>query len=241
MALAMLTAVVWGYRMRPMDKPCRSIQYIIEDRQSRLYVTERELDQLLRTSDIHPVGRSMDPGVLHRMEQTIVQHPMIRTAECYVTPRAEVKVRVTQRVPLLKVTKPGEEYYIDTDRKVMPARNSVKDSVLVATGAVGIQIATKQLGDFAEWLQDQPYWRRRIDHVAVQSPQMIYLYLRKAAKEESHASRLVLGSMREYASKLQKMRTFLENSADPIKDKQYIEYDLRYHGQVIGRSDVIIR
>lgn len=231
----MVGAVLWGYAMRPTDHPCRSITYIIEDRDERLYLTEQELDQILRTSGLHPVDKPLDRGVLYRIEQTINHHPMVRTAECYTTPLNDVRVRITQRIPLVRVVNPGDSYFIDTDRKVMPSRAAIKDSVLMVTGAVGVQMVTKQLADVALWLQDEPYWQRRIDHVTVQSPKMIYLYLRNGAAQEAHARRIALGTLNGYERKMKKMRTFLENSEEAIRDKQYIEYDLRFKGQVIGR------
>ncbi len=232
----MVSAVVWGFFMRPTNTPCSSIQYIIEDRDERLYVTESELDQLLRTADIHPVGKPLDRGVLQRIENAVARHPMVRTAECFSTPRNDVRVRLTQRVPLLRVVNPGDTYLIDADRKVMPSRAAVKDSVLVVTGTVGVQTASKQMADFAFWLREHTYWQRRIDHVSVQSPLMVTLYLRTEAAQEAHAKRLVMGTMTDFGQKLKKMRTFLENSGDAIREKQYTEYDLRYKGQIIGRN-----
>ena len=229
-ASMMVGAVLWGMAMRPSDAPCKAITYIIEDKDERLYVTEGELTQVLITENIYPVGRAIDRGLLHRIESAMRRHPMIRTAECYTTPRHEVRVRVTQRVPLLRVYKPGDAFIIDTDRKVMPVRASIQDSVLVATGAVGVQIASGDLADFAQWLQRNTYWQARIDHVYVQSPQKIYLYLKGTP------TRVVLGTMTGYERKLAKLRTFMENSPEQVKAKQYTELDLRYKGQVIGRK-----
>ena len=229
-AAILVTAVVLGYRMRPEAMPCRALTYIIEDRNERLYLTESELTQILQAENIYPVGHVLDRGMIHRIEKTVARHPMVRTAECYTTPRSEVRVRLTQRVPLLKVQMPGNTYFIDTDRKAMQVRNAVKDSVMLVTGAVGAQFAAHQLADFALWLQDNAYWRTRIHHVYVQSPQMIYLYLKG-----EDAPRVVLGSMRRYEQKLAKLRTFFEDGAEAIQDKHYTELDIRFRGQVIGR------
>ena len=233
----MVGAVMWGFHMRPMDRPCAAIEFVIEDREDRLYLSERELDQVLRNADLHPVGKTLNPGVLHRIEQTIRRHPMVRTAESYVTPRAVVRIIITQRIPLLKVVKTDELFYIEPDRQYMPSRETIKDKVLIAKGAVGRQMATGQLSDFALWMQDQPYWQKRTNYVWVQSPQMTYIYLRPEAAQEAHAPRLVLGPMKEYERKLGKMQTFLDHSAEPIQNKQYTEYDLRFRGQVIGRNE----
>ena len=226
-AALLVTAVAMGVRMRPLEVSCSKLTYIIEDRKDRLYLTESELDQMLLAEKIYPVGRTLDRGVLHHIEQTVKQHPMVRTAQCYMTPRGEVRVRLTQRVPLLLVSMPGDSYFVDTDRKVMPVRVLVKDEVLRVTGAVGVQMACKSLGDFAEWLQDNNYWKQRIRYVQVKNQQMVYVYLGN--------ERVVLGSMNRYEQKLAKLRTFLENGADAIQDKHYYEWDVRFKGQVIGR------
>lgn len=227
-ALLLIAAVVCGVMMKPSEAPCRSLTYIIEDREDRLYLTENELNQLLTDEALYPVGKSVSSLSLHRIESTIRRHPMVRTAECYLTPRMEVKIRLTQRIPLLRVQTPGETYFIDTDRRVMPVRTYVKDSVLVVTGAVGVQMASGAVAEFAEWLQDSRYWQPRVHHVYVQNPRMVYVYLKGQP-------RAVLGTMAEYESKLNKLRVFLEKGQEAIEDKHYTEYDLRFKGQVIGR------
>ena len=55
-AAILIAATVSGYLMRPSDAPCASLRYIIEDRQERMYLSEEELDQLLRTEHLYPVG-----------------------------------------------------------------------------------------------------------------------------------------------------------------------------------------
>ena len=234
-AALLVAATVWGVVNRPADQPCVSLSFIIKDRADRLYVTENELTQLLRAEELYPVGRKVDVGTLHRIELAVLHHPMVRTAQCYLTPRNEVRVQLTQRVPLLRVVKADETYFIDTDRRVMPVRAAVQDKVLTVTGTVGTRIASTQLADFALWLQDMPYWQQHTRYLQVQSPQMIYLYLNKDAGLDVKGERIVLGSMRNFERKLKKMHTFFDNSADILKEKNYVEYDARYKGQVIGR------
>ena len=234
MAALLIAAVVWGYRMKPKTDSCVSLTYIIKDNAERMYLTESELNQLLRSEDLYPVGRPLNAVSLQRIENTIKHHPMVRTAECYLTARNEMKIRLTQRVPLVRVQAPMDHYLIDTDRRVMQARALVKDSVLVVTGNVGPQMAATQMADFAEWLQDNTYWRKRIHHLHVLSPQRVLVYL-KDTNGKVQEERVLLGPMRGYEAKLAKLRTFLENSAEATKDKHYYELDVRFKGQVIGR------
>ena len=234
MASLLIAAMIWGYMMKPSETPCASLQYIIEDRAERLYLSESELNQSLRAEGIYPVGRAMDIISLQRIENTIKHHPMVRTAECYLTPRNDMKIRLTQRVPLVRVQAPLDTYFIDTDRRVMQARISVRDSVLLVTGNVGPQMAATQMADFAIWLQENSYWRTKIHHLYVQSPQKVYIYL-KDGHGKIRQEKVVLGSMRGYEQKLKKLRTFLDNSYEATKDKNYYELDIRFKGQVIGR------
>ncbi|MBR6304198.1 MAG: hypothetical protein IKR37_01045 [Paludibacteraceae bacterium] len=226
----MIAAVVWGYMSRPTDNPCAGVEYAIEDRAERLYLTENELSSLLEKQDLYPVGRKLSAVALHRIENAILRHPMVRTAECYLTPKHIVRIRLTQRVPLLRVQTPLDTYLIDSDRKVMQARSSVRDEVPLVTGNVGVQMASGPMADFAEWLQKESYWQERIRHLYVQNPVMVYIYMRNP-----NQPRVVMGSMRDYERKLKKLRTFYQNIPAEVKEKNYTELDVRFRGQVIGR------
>ena len=230
--LALLVgAVWWGYVMTPSSEVCVSLSFDIEDGDERVYVTPAELTALLKSEDIYPVGRPIDRVSLQRIENAVRHHPMVRTAECFATPRCQVYVRLTQRVPLVRVQTAAETYLIDTDHRQMQARAAVKDSVLLVTGAIGEQTAATQMAQFAEWLQDNRYWRERIHHIHMRTPRMAILCL-----EGSNQPRVVLGTMNGYEHKLRKLRTFLDNSGDMLKDKNYTELDIRFRGQVIGRK-----
>jgi len=220
-----------GYKMTPTAEPCASLRYIIDDAEARMYLTEGELNAMLRAEGLYPVGQTLNMVSLHRIERTIRNHPMVRTAECYLTPRSEVRIRLTQRVPLMRVQTPHEHYIIDTDRRVMQARAVVRDSVPVVTGTIGPQMAATSLADYAAWVQNDRYWCKRVHHLYVQSPFIIYAYLRGEGKP-----RVVIGSIHGYERKFSKLRTFLENGAEETAGKQYRELDLRFKGQVVGRK-----
>ncbi len=223
-------AIAWGYRRAGEPEACRSITYILADGDERVYVFRNELEGMLHSLDIHPVGRRVDQLSLQRIENTVRQHPMVRTAECYITPWHDVRVVITQRVPLLRVQNADGTYLIDTDRRLMQARPAVKDSVLRVTGQVEMTMAAGQLADFAFWLRDNRYWRPRIDHVHIRSAEMAVVLLRD--KRQPH---VLIGRMDDYEKKLHKLQLFLDKGREATRDKQYTELDLRYAGQVVAR------
>ena len=231
LTMAFLCAAVWfGETMLPKDKPCKAVNYIIADSDERAYVTPAELNRTLQDAGLFPLGQPENTIPMQQIEWTIKNHPMVRTAECYLTPRNEMMIRLTQRVPLLKVQNPGDVYFVDTDRKVMEARAVVTDTVLLVTGAVGVQTARNQLAQFAKWLQKDDYWSQRVNHVYLQTPQMAYIYLKG-----EHHPRITLGTINDYESKLHKAKMFLDQGAELTQGKQYTELDVRFKGQIIGR------
>ena len=209
---------------------CPSLTYKFQDADERMYVSESELDSLLRREEVYPVGKHIDRLAIHRIEGVIDRHPMIERAECFTTPMYEVKVNIRQRTPLLEVRTPIERYYIDTHHMIMPWREEIKDDVLLVTGAVGPQAASSQLAEMAEWLQENDYWRERIHHIHMRTPMMAVL-----DPDDKSQPQVVIGTLYDFPRKLNKLRIFRENSAEATQDKHYRELDIRFKGQVIAR------
>lgn len=229
--IVMTVALSWGRKQTPRSTPCSAIEYDFRDGQQRKYVEESELDRLLDKEHIYPVEQPISSVALQCMEETLKQHPMIRTAECFLTPRQVVRVQLTQRVPLLRVQLPDEVYFIDTDRKKMESRPSITDKVLTVRGEVCEALAATSLADFAQWVQTSDYWSNRIAYVEMKTPQMMYLHLTGI-----HQPRVIMGSIDGFQAKLSKLHTFFEHGEEATQNKQYTELDLRFHDQVIGRK-----
>ena len=91
-------------------------------------------------------------------------------------------------------------------------------------------MAREELADFAEWLQDNRYWNRRIRAVRVVDQKHIYLV------QQQGEPVILIGEMQGYERRLRKLRTFMEKGWPGLPDKpQYKELDIRFKDQVIGR------
>lgn len=229
-AIILLVAFIWGKRQTPLSVPCVAIEYDIQDSAKRMYLESGELNLLLESKALYPVDKPLSSMSLYKMEQAINHHPMVRHAECFLTPRNIVKVELTQRAPILRVITDEETWLVDSQRQKMEAREAVTDSVPVVKGTVNDTLACTDLADYAQWLRTDSYWWSRVGHLDVHNPQWIYLYLKDTTQP-----RILLGSMENYRSKFAKLRTFLEDGSDAVQGKQYTELDLRFKDQVIGR------
>ena len=226
--VALLALAVGTSRGKDREERCKELVCKIVDKDERLYVSEQELFTLLKQHNAYPVGEYLHRINLQHMENIIRQHPMVRTAECYTAEDGTARIRVTQRVPLLKVVTADEAYYIDTDRRKMPLRSSIHDTVPVAMGKVGFEMASTVLADFAEWVQEDDYWRARIEAIDVRLPKQVCI------KQNGKQEDLMIGDLMGYEGKLEKAATFYRHTAN-IERPRYRTLDLRYRGQVVAR------
>lgn len=226
----LLCGVCVGRVCKP-DTVCTVLKYDISDFDKRLYLSEDELSSMLRAQNAYPVGKSLSHISTQRIEDVVRSNPMVRTAECFVNPKGELCISLTQRNPLLKVITADDSYIIDTDRKRMPVRAAINDPVLVVIGRVGERMASADIADFAEWLYANSYWQQRIKYMEVRTTHYVRLL-----PVDPQAEIIVLGDLENYAGKLHKLKIYYENSTQEVRDKQYKELDLRFKGQIVGRK-----
>ena len=214
---------------QPTDAVCQRLEILLCDSAQHQFVSVDELQRTLQRRALLPVGKRWDEVSCQEIEQCLLQHDMIRTAECYKTSTGDVCVRLTQRVPMLYVTTAEGSYYVDTDRRVMPVRSSIEVSVPIFKGNVSQRAATEEYFDFVCWLQDDSYWSQRITQVHVRNPKQHVL------KQRHVEGDILLGDLQGYEQKMERLRKLYVKGFDKIGYKSYKEYDLRYQGQVVGR------
>ena len=226
---AMLTMAIWASH-RPVETPCAWLKVEIIDSLDRRYVSSNELRQLLYREGLSPVGKQMREVSCQAIEDCLLQHDMIRSAECFKSARSGVRVRVTQRVPTLQVKSGEGNYYVDSDRKIMPVRTSIEVDVPLFKGAVGKRAATEEYYDFAQWLVANRYWQSRIKHVQVHNAKHLVL------AQHNGQGDIILGDLSGYEKKMNRLHKLYSRGLDQIEHPYYREYDLRYDGQVVGRK-----
>lgn len=225
---AVLAGGIWCSRQADMSL-CTQVDIVVEDSVSRQYVDAMELEGYLKARGCYALTKAMSEVDCHMIEQALLKHEMIRTASCYKTPFGAVRIRVTQRVPVLCVKTAEGNYLVDADRRVMPYRSGMKLDVPVFTGAISKCAATEEYYDFVLWLQDNSYWGERIRDVYVRTPKMVVL------SQKDYSAKIVLGKLEGYEDKLARLRSLYKKGFDVLGYPECRELDLRYAGQVVRR------
>ena len=225
---AVLVGGIWCSRQADMSL-CTQVDIVVEDSVSRQYVDAMELEGYLKARGYYALTKAMSEVDCHMIELLLLKHEMIRTASCYKTPFGAVRIRVTQRVPVLCVKTAEGNYLVDADRRVMPYRSGMKLDVPVFTGAISKCAATEEYYDFVLWLQDNSYWGERIRDVYVRNPKLVVL------SQKDYSAKIVLGKLDGYEDKLARLRSLYKKGFDVLGYPECRELDLRYAGQVVRR------
>lgn len=226
---AMSVAALWASHVSS-DTVCQKVEIVLRDSAAHQFVTTAELLRTLQQAGLSPLGTKMDQISCQAIEDRMLQHDMVRTAQCYKSPAGTVFVEITQRVPMLYVQTADGNYYVDTDRRVMPVRSTIHVQVPVLKGAVSQRAATEEYYDFVQWLNSDRYWQERITQIHVRNPKHIVLTQREVA------GTIVLGELKDYQEKMARLRKLYVKGFDEIGYTSYKEYDLRFAGQVVGRK-----
>ena len=107
---AMSVAAFWASH-RPDPSPCAWFRVEITDSLDRRFVESDELHRMLQREGLLPRGQSMEEFSCQAIEDCLMKHDMVRTAECFKLVNGGVCVRVTQRVPALYVVSNEGAYY----------------------------------------------------------------------------------------------------------------------------------
>ena len=225
---AVLAGGIWCSCQADMSL-CTQVDIVVEDSVSRQYVDAMELEGYLKARGCYALTKAMSEVDCHMIEQALLKHEMIRTASCYKTPFGAVRIRVTQRVPVLCVKTAEGNYLVDADRRVMPYLSGMKLDVPVFTGAISKCAATEEYYDFVLWLQDNSYWGERIRDVYVRNPKLVVL------SQKDYSAKIVLGKLDGYEDKLARLRSLYKKGFDVLGYPECRELDLRYAGQVVRR------
>ena len=220
---------LWSSR-RTNKELCPGMEITITDLNERQYVTEQDLAKMLQQKGLYPVGKTVATISTEDIERAVISHPMVRQAECYKTQAGTVCIRLTQRIPVLRVVSGDDSYFVDIDRTRMPIQESVTTPVLLMEGNIGERMARNELADLAIWIKDNPYWIEKIASVYVVNPKMVYLI------QKPDGTHLILGEVSGFRRKLGKLRTLYDKGFEQIGWRTYKEIDLRYTGQVVGRN-----
>jgi len=217
---------LWYFSGREKANVCKNLEIVLADSSNIQLISQKDVAQILEESDLNPLGKTIKFINTESIEDALHKNPMIKVAECYKTPTGTVTVRIEQRCPKFRVVGFGS-YYIDIDRKPMPVSPNYAAYVPVVSGRVTVSMATGKMFDFITYIVDNPFWNAQIEQVYVRDDLKIELVPRVSD------AIIVLGTLDNYQSKLEKLYKLYQKGFNVIGWNKYKVIDLQYKDQIV--------
>ena len=205
---------------------CNGVRVEVMDKLEK-YIEEKEVISMLDKAKINPVGASFSAIDMEAIENTLKENRLIKRAECYKTVNGEVRIKVFQRTPVLRVIANKGNYYVDNEGEIMPVPNNFSAYVPIATGFIEEEFAKKQLYEFTLFLQKDKFWNAQIEQIYVNPKQDIELIPRVGNHQ------IILGKIEDYQENLAKLKLFYEKGLNKVGWNKYSKINLKYKNQVV--------
>lgn len=194
-------------------------------------ITMREITDILNAGDLHPVGVSLQNLRTESIEKLLLKHPVIRAVECYHIPNTnQVQLEIELREPKLIVSG-RENYYVDTERNIMPMSPYTTAYLPIVTGLVTHTMAKTKMYDFVDYIEKNPFWNAQIEQIHIRSDMKIELVPRLGN------AIILLGKLENYEVKLNRLFRLYQRGFNVLGWNKYKMLDLEYDGQIVATID----
>ena len=206
---------------------CQNLIVVIKDSTDRQFLTKDNIVTILKTSQLYPVNKPLSGINTHAIEEKIAESELVSNVTVYKTPSGNIKIEITQKMPILRIFSARESYYVDESGNTMPADYLYATYLPVANGNIEKSFATTELYKFALFLQKNEFWNNQVEQIYVNTNKEVELIPRIG----DH--RIILGSFDDFEEKMNNLRLFYEQAIPKIGWGKYEVINLKYKNQIV--------
>lgn len=192
------------------------------------FITIDAVNKLLIQKEAKVTSIVKETLVLNEMEQRLLDNPMIRNAEVFVTVDGILGARIEQRNPIARVAA-SPDYYLDEDGETMPLSNVYTARVPLVTGFSRTNF--KEIVPLILEVEKDEFMKRCVVGLHVERDGSVILRLRK------HELDVNFGQPTHIARKFQNFKAFYKKTKDDNLINSYTSVDLEFGNQVVATKN----
>lgn len=225
---------------------CTKVNITVADTISNGFLNTADIKNRLIEAKVYPEGQVLNEINCRKIEDQLRQMAFVKTADCYKTISGEVNITITQLMPVVRIlAENGEDYYIDDKDCIMQLTNTESSSdIIIATGNIDRDYATKILSPFARALTTNDLYRNLFEQINITSKKGVELVPRlgnhvvylgklpettKADKQEELINEFV-------QNKLTRLVTFYKYGLSVAGWNKYDYINLEFSNQIICKK-----
>ncbi|NLZ95160.1 MAG: hypothetical protein GX921_04955 [Bacteroidales bacterium] len=226
--LGYLVFAAFYFKDNTQEKVCENFKVLVKDSIDKQFIQTKDIEQLLKKAELHPVGKPLAEINTMEMEEAISTNKLVKTVEVYTTHNGSIVARIYQRNPVMRIISHQDgSYYIDSERERMPTSLNYTVYLPLATGYITEEFAKKELYDFVIYISDNPSWDAWIEQIVIDRSDKVQIVPRAGD------FRVTLGSLDDYKGKLDKLKLFIDKGLSTVGWNRYSEINLEYDSQVV--------
>ena len=206
---------------------CQNLIVVIKDSTNRQFLTTDNIVTMLKSAQLYPVNKPVNSINTHTIEEKIAESELVSSVTAYKTPSGNIKIEITQKMPILRIFNARESYYVDESGRTMPADYLYATYLPIASGNIEKSLATAELYKFALFLQKNEFWNNQIEQIYVNANTEVELIPRIG----DH--RIILGSFEDFEEKMNNLRLFYEQAIPKIGWDKYEVINIKYKNQIV--------
>ncbi len=226
----MATLFLFMHKKGRSPRYCTKVEIEISDSEEKHFVRDKELISYLKRKKLYPLKKKAQEINTDDIEQILLEHRLIETAEVAQTLSGGIKIVISQKMPILRIFSSEGSYYVDKSGDVMPLISEQAIYVPVASGNIKKTFAMTGLYEFALFLQGHDFWNNQIAQIYVRTEKDIELIPRIGSHN------IILGSLDDYEKKLEHLRLFYDQVIPKMGWGKYSVINLKYKNQIVCKK-----
>ncbi|HPF10992.1 MAG TPA: cell division protein FtsQ/DivIB [Flavobacteriaceae bacterium] len=189
------------------------------------FITISAVNKLLIQNNDSVTSIPKETLVLNEMESRLLQNPMVRDAQVFVTIDGRLGAKIEQRNPIARVAT-SAHFYIDEDGKKMPLSSVYSARVPLITGSSGNNF--EELMPLLHAVRKDVFMNEMVTGLEEQNDGRVLLFLRK------QDFKVLFGKPENMAKKFQNFKAFFQKATKENKLTNYRLVNLEFGNQVVA-------
>ena len=206
---------------------CNKVSIVVVDTLERHFISERDVTVMLKNAGLYPQGKALREIDTEKIEARLKENKLIKDAQAYKTTGGTLKVKIYQRIPLMRVIGISDNYYVDTEGKAMPVASQYAAYVPLFSGHITKEHAQGELFTFARYLHGNKFWNAQIEQIYVHPNKDLELTPRVGNHQ------ILLGSLEDFEKKLSNLELFYNQALNKTGWNRYSMINLKYKNQIV--------
>ncbi|RMA57698.1 cell division protein FtsQ/DivIB [Ulvibacter antarcticus] len=189
------------------------------------FITINTVNKLLIQSQEKVTNVNKETLVLNEMEQRLMENPMIRDAQVFITVDGTLGAKIEQRTPIGRVIG-TPDFYLDADGKKMPLSSVYSARVPLIDG--NSKMDFEKVTELLLKINKDPFMKKSVVGLNVTKDGSIEMQLRK------QNFKVLLGKPEAIEKKFQNFKAFYQKTKQDSTLTEYRLVNLQYESQVVA-------